>query len=166
MRWSWSALMPFLLAPIRCIANSHLDSGILLRSMTVPTVTVNWPLHSAQVVQARPVRLTLTLGDLPLIGVATVRTERTIGPADRLKGFAGLVVVMKRGVLNVGGSHGHSLRMLVECSMALSVIKYVIAPQGPVPAFAISSRIAAVATLTRVTRPRRSITASLWSAKS
>jgi hypothetical protein len=32
--------MPFLLAPIRCAARTHLCSPILLRSNTVPTVTV------------------------------------------------------------------------------------------------------------------------------
>jgi hypothetical protein len=33
------------------------------------------------------------------IGVAARRADRTIGPARRLKGFAGLVIVVKHGVL-------------------------------------------------------------------
>ena len=33
---------------IMCAAIHHLVSGILERSNTVPTVTVNWPLHSLQ----------------------------------------------------------------------------------------------------------------------
>jgi hypothetical protein len=41
MRWSWCALIPFLLAHIKCIASSHLWGGFLERSNTVPTVTVN-----------------------------------------------------------------------------------------------------------------------------
>ena len=48
MRQSWCALMPFLEADIRCIASHHLDSGILERSKTVPTVTVNVLLHALQ----------------------------------------------------------------------------------------------------------------------
>ncbi len=32
---------------MRCMANSHLLIEILLRSMTVPTVTVNWSLQAA-----------------------------------------------------------------------------------------------------------------------
>ncbi len=43
-----AADMPFLDEPRRCIASHHLLSGILERSNTVPTVTVNWPLHSLQ----------------------------------------------------------------------------------------------------------------------
>ncbi len=40
MRFSCSALMPFLLDAMIWAAITHLQSGILLRSMTVPTVTV------------------------------------------------------------------------------------------------------------------------------
>src|SRR5262249_33710479 len=40
--------MPFLLAAIRWKPNTHLDSGILLRSITVPTVTVNGISQSLQ----------------------------------------------------------------------------------------------------------------------
>jgi hypothetical protein len=55
------------------------------------------------IVQAGPMGIALTLGDLLLIGVAAMRTERTIGPADRLQGFAGLIVIGKSGVLEIGG---------------------------------------------------------------
>lgn len=40
MRWSWWALMPFLLAAIRWKPSTHFTSGIWLRSITVPFVTV------------------------------------------------------------------------------------------------------------------------------
>ncbi len=44
--------------------------------------------------------LALNLGD-PVANGATVRAHRTIGPAHRLKGFAGLVFVGKHRVLKV-----------------------------------------------------------------
>src|ERR1019366_5075288 len=40
--------MPFLLEHSRNVAIHHLVSGILERSNTVPTVTVNWPLQLLQ----------------------------------------------------------------------------------------------------------------------
>ena len=39
---------PFLPELNRCAAIHHLVRGIFDRSNTVPTVTVNWPLHSLQ----------------------------------------------------------------------------------------------------------------------
>jgi hypothetical protein len=46
--------------------------------------------------------LALDLGKLLLIGVPAMRADRAKGPADGLKGFAGLVLVMKHGVLKSG----------------------------------------------------------------
>src|ERR1017187_216196 len=48
VRAIWCELMPFLLEHSRNVAIHHLVSGILERSKTVPTVTVNWPLQSLQ----------------------------------------------------------------------------------------------------------------------
>jgi hypothetical protein len=56
--------------------------------------------------------LALYLGKLLLIGVPAMRADRTVGPAHSLKGFAGLVLVMKHGVLENGrfGSFGFGHR--------------------------------------------------------
>ena len=48
MRANCCELMPFLDEHSRNVAIHHLVSGILERSNTVPTVTVNWPLQSLQ----------------------------------------------------------------------------------------------------------------------
>ena len=62
MRWSWCVLMPFLLLHIRYVACSHLVSGILERSKTVPTVTVNCLRHSLHL--RRPGRVNVGLWSL------------------------------------------------------------------------------------------------------
>src|SRR5271154_6695944 len=48
MRCNWSELIPFLELQIIYQAMSHLRSGILESSNTVPTVTVNWLLQFEQ----------------------------------------------------------------------------------------------------------------------
>ena len=59
------------------------------------------------------------LRDLVLIDVAAVRANRAFRPADRLKGFAGLVVIVKRGVLNVGFGHDQLPQCWAVCRMPL-----------------------------------------------
>ena len=51
-------------------------------------------------------RLAEALCDLLLIGVAAMRAIWAARPADRLKGFAGLVFVSESWVLNVSLCHG------------------------------------------------------------
>src|SRR5579863_10641912 len=48
VRAIWCELMPFLDEHSRCVASHHFVSGILERSNTEPTVTVNWPLQALQ----------------------------------------------------------------------------------------------------------------------
>ena len=70
--------MPFLLAIKRCVAASHLWSGILLRSYNVPTVTVNGARQALH--WYRPGRC-----DLPFISVASPITPHLgqIGPSGQ-----------------------------------------------------------------------------------
>jgi hypothetical protein len=60
------------------------------------------------------VLLALDLGKFLLIGVPAMRADRAIGPTDGLKGFAGLVLIVKHGVLKDCGhgfcSNDHVLR--------------------------------------------------------
>jgi hypothetical protein len=52
--------------------------------------------------------LALDLGNLVLIGVTAMRANGTIGPANRLKGFAGLILVLKHHIFECG--HGVMLQ--------------------------------------------------------
>ena len=56
--------IPFLLAAIRCEASTHLCSGILERSNTVPTVTVYCSRQSLHWIEAGAMRLAVQLRGL------------------------------------------------------------------------------------------------------
>src|SRR5690349_4793293 len=83
------------------------------------------------IVQAGTVRLLLTfhLGDFVLIGVATVRAKGTVRPAQCLKRFPGLVLVLK----HLGFECGHGFAPLTAfIGRGVTFVKYIIPLQGRV----------------------------------
>jgi hypothetical protein len=73
------------------------------------------------------VLLAFDLGDGVLIGVTAMRTIRTIGPANSLKGFAGLILVRKHGVPKSGFGHRFAPMPLFYGDQA-TFFKYIVLP--------------------------------------